>query len=334
MNSSGTTLNSNRIMQVGMGFWASKTLLAAVKLNLFTHLSKEPMTAEQVKNKLGLNKKGLYVRDFLDALVSMNFLEREGSGESATYRNSAETGAFLVKDTPGYLGGFLEMANDREYKFWGDLEEGLLTGEPQNEIKYTGKSSFEAIYASPEALRNFAQAMGALQMENFQAFVDRFDFSPYRTLHDFGGSSGIFSALVARKNPHMRCTTFDLPGLVPDRVTARGLDFFAEELPGADVISMNNVLNSFDMSLKRMLIEKAARALKEGGVYIAIENFIDNDRRHNTFGLLMSLNMLIESDGGFCHTEAEFADWLKESGFRKVEFLPLNPITSAAIAYR
>jgi cyclopropane fatty-acyl-phospholipid synthase-like methyltransferase len=347
MAATTTVLKADRIMQVGLGFWASKTLLSAVKLGLFTLLAPKPLTAEEVKTQLGLNQQGLYVRDFLDALVSMHFLERQGEGDGARYGNTPETGTFLDKNKPDeYRGGFLEMANDREYRFWGDLEEGLRTGQPQNEIKTTGQDSFSAIYNSPEALRNFAHAMAALQKENFAAFVKGFDMSPFRTLKDFGGSSGAFAIAAARQYPHLQCTTYDLPGLIPvaresiaaagveDRVQADSIDFFQEPLPGADLISMNNILNSFALPIKNMLIGKAYQALPGGGAFVVIENFLDNDRRSNTFGLLMSLNMLIESDGGYCHTEGEFAGMLRQAGFSQVKFLPINEHTSAAIAYK
>lgn len=347
MAATSTVLKADRIMQVGLGFWASKTLLSAVKLGLFTVVAPKPLTAEEVKTKLGLNQQGLYVRDFLDALASMNFLERQGVGAQARYGNTPETGTFLDKNKPDeYLGGFLEMANDREYRFWGDLEEGLRTGQPQNEVKTTGQDSFAAIYNSPEALRNFAHAMAALQKESFAAFVKGFDLKPFRTLNDFGGSSGTFAIAAARQYPHLQCTTYDLPALVPvaresiaaagveGQVQAGSIDFFKEPLPGADLISMNNIINSFALSIKTMLIGKAYQALPEGGAFVVIESFLDNERRTNTFGLLMSLNMLIESDGGYSHTEEEFTQMLRQAGFGQVEFVPINEQTSAAVAYK
>ncbi|SDJ92439.1 Ubiquinone/menaquinone biosynthesis C-methylase UbiE [Catalinimonas alkaloidigena] len=339
-------LNPFPIIQVGLSFWSSKTLLAATKLGLFTHLSEKPLTAEQIKQKLGLNQKGLYVRDFLDALYSMGFLERTGSGESVLYQNTPDTAAFLDKNQPAYLGGFLEMANDREYKFWGDLEEGLKTGNPQNEIKYTGKESFEAIYDNPISLAQFTEAMSGIQKLSFMAFANSFDFSGYKTLVDAGGSAGLLSALVAQQHPHMHCTTFDLPQLEPfakataetygvaDRVTVLNGDFFNEPFPTADVVTMGNILHSFDLEKKKMLLQKAYEALPANGCLVIIEMILDNERRENTFGLLMSLNMLIESDGGFNYTQNEFRQWVSEAGFTSVKFIPLGGPVSAAVAYK
>ena len=338
------TANPFNIIQVGLGFWASKTLLAATKLGLFTELADGELTAQQIQSRLSLNERGAYVRDFLDALSSLGFLQRQGNGSEATYENTLDTSVFLNKKHPNYLGGFLEMANDREYGFWGNLEEGLMTGKPQNEIKTSGKESFEAIYEDTDALAQFTEAMSGIQKLSFMSFADKFDFSAYHTLLDAGGSGGVLASMVAQRHPHMQCTTWDLPQLEPfaqatadkyevaDRVHIQSGSFFTDDFPAADVITMGNILHSFDLESKQMLIQKAYDALPEGGCLAAIEMILDNDRRENTFGLLMSLNMLIESDGGFNFTQKQFEEWTTQAGFSSVEFIPLGGPTTAAIA--
>src|SRR5450759_269292 len=152
-----TALDPSHVMQVGVGFWASKTLLSAVELELFTQLGAESMTGEQIQQRLGLHPRATY--DFLDTLVALGFLERDGDGSDGLYRNTAETAAFLDKRTPTYIGGFLEMCNSRLYRFWGDLTEALQTGKPQNEIKHTGKPLFDELYRDPARLEQFMAAM-------------------------------------------------------------------------------------------------------------------------------------------------------------------------------
>ena len=124
------------IMQIGTGFWASKTLLAAIKFRLFTVLAKGALPAAQIQSKLGLHERSLY--DFLDTLTALGFLQRTGIGATAVYSNSPDTDLFLDKDKPSYVGGILEMCNNRLYRFWGDLDEALITGKQQNEAKYSG----------------------------------------------------------------------------------------------------------------------------------------------------------------------------------------------------
>ena len=334
-----------QIMQVGMGFMASKTLLAAVRFDLFTHLSAGSLTGAEIQHKLGLHPRGLY--DFLDALVALGFLTREGLKENARYRNTDETAMFLDSQKPSYIGGILEMANNRLYKFWGHLEEGLRTGKPQNEITESGTSLFDTLYSDPERLKEFISAMRGVQMGAILAFARQFDFSPYGTLCDIGGSSGALSVHVARHNPHMTCITADLPAVVPiaeeyianaglgDKVKAVPLDFFTEDtFPRAEVITMGNILHDWGLQDKMMLIRKAYDALPEGGAFVVIENIIDNDRNSNVMGLLMSLNMLIETGEGFDYTFHDFKAWVTEVGFSRAEILPLAGPTSAAIAIK
>jgi len=203
-------VSPSRIMEVGMAFWPAKVLLSAVELGLFTELAAKPMTGAELQAVLQLHPRAN--PDFFDTLVALRFLERDGEGPDAQYRNTEETGLFLDRRKPQFVGGFLEMANARLYRFWGELTEALRTGSPQNEIKLTGKSMFAELYSKPERLQQFMDAMSGVSVGNFQALADRFDFSLYRTLCDVGGASGLLSMLVAQKHPHLRCISADLPG--------------------------------------------------------------------------------------------------------------------------
>ena len=100
-------------------------------------------------------------------------------------------------------------------------------------------------------------------------------------------------------------------------------DFFKDPLPSADVIIMGHILHDWNLEEKHALIAKAHAALPKGGAYVVHEAIIDNDRRKNAFGLLMSLNMLIETPGGFDYTGADCEKWMKKAGFRKTRVVPL-----------
>ncbi len=331
-------------MQIGMGFWASKTLLSAVELELFTVLAASPMTAAQIGDRLGLHPRSL--RDFLDALVALHLLDRDGDGPSSAYRNTKESGFFLDKQSPAYLGGILEMANARLYGFWGHLTEALKTGLPQNETKHGSGSPFDAIYADEGRLEQFLRAMQGIQLGNVMALAEKVDFSKHATLCDVGGANGNLAATIAKRHPHLACTSFDLPAVAPvarrhvealgvgSRVNIVSGDFFRDALPKADVLTMGNILHDWDEEQKRMLVRKAYEAVNPGGMFIAIEAVIDDARRQNAFGLLMSLNMLIELPGGFDYTGAQFDAWAREAGFSRTEILPLAGPSSAAIAYK
>jgi len=338
--------NPESIMQIGTGFWASKILLSAVKFQLFTTLAeRKAMSASDVKSHLGFKCTDRNVFDYLDALTTFGFLNRVGLLETAKYSNSLNTDFFLDKKKPSYIGGMLEMLNNRLYGFWGNLEEGLLTGLPQNEAK-KGENLFEALYADDARLREFIHAMSGFQMGNFMALAKAFDFSKHKTLVDIGGSAGSLSLMVAKHQSHMTCISWDLPSVVPianeiiqkfqlqDRVKTAAGDFFKDEFPKADIVTMGNILHDWDEETKMMLLKKAYEALPDGGVFIAIENVIDEERNKNAVGLMMSLNMLIETGTGFDYTFADFNKWAKAVGFKSTSLLPLAGPTSAAIAYK
>ncbi len=337
-------LDPSHILQVGMGFWPAKTVLSAVELELFTHLGDESMTGEEIAERISLHPRAIY--DFLDTLVALRFLERDGDGSDGRYRNTAETAMFLDKRGPAYVGGILEMSNARLYRFWGDLTEALQTGQPQNEIKHTGKAMFEELYSDPARLEQFMGAMRGISLGNFQAVAEKFDFSKYETVCDVGGATGQLCTILAERHPHLRCTSYDLPVVAPiaekaiaaaglsDRVTAASGDFFADPLPRADVITMGLILHDWNLDRKLHLIRAAYEALPEGGAFIVIENLIDDARRENAFGLMMSLNMLIEFGDAFDFTGEDFAGWCGQAGFKDVEILPLTGPASAGIAYK
>jgi hypothetical protein len=332
------------ILQIGTGFWASKTLLSAVELGLFTTLGSEARTGAEIERALALHPRATF--DFLDALVALGLLARDGDGPGARYRNTAETGRFLDRASDDYVGGILEMANDRLYRFWADLTPALRTGAPQNEVKATGRPMFDALYADPARLEQFMAAMRGVSKANFEAFADGFDFAPFASLADIGGATGQLAAIVAARHPHLACATWDLPAVRPiaerrlraagldGRVAAGEIDFLTDPFPRADVITMGMILHDWNLDVKKMLIRKAYDALPPGGALVAIENVIDDARRENAFGLLMSLNMLIEFGDAFDFTGADFAGWCLEAGFARCALLPLGGPASAAIAYK
>lgn len=334
----------SRLFDIGMGFWPAKTLLSAVELDVFTHLGAESMSGEEIGDRLGLHSRAIY--DFLDSLVALRILERDGDGPAGRYRNGIEAAAFLDKNSPSYVGGFLEMANARLYRFWADLTEALKTGQPQNEVKLTGKPMFEEVYHDPARLEQFLSAMSGVSLAPFRELAERVDFSRYSTLCDIGGATGQLCMILARRYPQLRCTTFDLPKVssiaekvvaaagMSDRVAVASGDFFDDPFPRADVITMGMILHDWNLERKRRLIAAAYDAVPTGGALIIVEHLIDDARRENVFAMMMSLNMLVEFGDAFDFTGREFDGWCKQAGFRDVEILPLADQRSAAIAHK
>jgi len=310
-------------MQVGLGFWPSKVLLSAVEMELFTDLAKGPQSLESLQGRLGLHPRS--ARDFLDTLVALGFLLRN----EGVYSNTSATGLFLDKHKPSYIGGMLEMANHRLYGFWNNLTEALRTGLPQNEIRSGGPSMFEALYADPARLKGFLAAMSGISHGANMAIASKFPWADYKTYADAGTAQGDLAVQIALANPHLSGIGFDLPEVGPifeeyaekngvsGRLRFLAGSFFDQPLPRADVILLGHILHDWGLDEKRMLIRKAYDAVPEGGALIVYESIIDDDRSKNAFGLMMSLNMLIETPAGFDYTGADCEGWMKEAGFRE-----------------
>ncbi len=323
-----THVTPGRIMELGLAFWGSKTLLSAVELGLFTELATGPQDADALARRLGLHPRGAL--DFLDALVALGMLTRE----DGVYANTAETELFLDRGKPGYIGGMLEMANARLYPFWGWLTDALKTGEPQNEAR-TGGDFFAALYGDPERLKQFLHAMTGLSAGAGAAIAAQFPFERYRSVLDLGCAKGGLLVQLAAAHPHLSGTGFDLPparDAFERHVRSAGLeqrigfvagDFFSDALPSADVITLGHILHDWGLAEKRQLLAKAYDALPAGGAVIVFEAIIDDARRENTFGLLMSLNMLIETPSGFDYTGADCQRWMHETGFSETYVAPL-----------
>jgi len=316
------------ILQLGLGFWGSKALLSAVELGLFTTLADGPRTGKSLMAELGLQSRGTI--DLFDALVSLGMLERSGE----EYSNTATTDLFLDRNKPSYVGGLLEMANARLYPFWGSLTEALRTGHPQNEAK-VGEDFFAALYADPDRLKQFLRAMTGVSMGAAMAIAAEFPWERHHTVIDVGTAEGCLPVQLALHHPHLTGGGFDLSPVreafeeyvasfgLADRLGFYPGDFLVDALPPADVLIMGHILHDWDLDEKLMLLRKAHEALPDGGALIVYESIIDDDRRANTFGLLMSVNMLIETPGGFDYTGADCRSWMAEAGFGDSYVKPL-----------
>ncbi|UWU18872.1 acetylserotonin O-methyltransferase [Rhizobium sullae] len=313
------------ILQLGLGFWASKTLLSAVELGLFTELASGPLDGEALQKRLGLHRRG--ARDFLDALVALGMLEREGD----IYRNTPATDRYLDRGKPTYVGGMLAVAATRIYANWASLTEALRTGKPQNGTE-DDEDLFDMLYSNPDNLVMFAQAMTGGSLQAAEALARRFPWTDYRTFIDIGTAEGRVPVEIASAHPHLTGGGYDLPPMRPvfeayaerrglaDRLRFHPGDFLKEPLPPADVLVMGHILHDWNLEVKRTLLAKAYAALPKRGALIVHDQIIDDERRQNAAGLLMSLNMLVNTRGGFDYTRANGIGWMREAGFTDVRF--------------
>ena len=327
------------IMQLGFGYWGSKTLLSAVELGLFTERAREPLSLDEVRARLQLHQRS--AQDFLDALVALGMLRRE----QGKYLNTPATDLYLDRAKPTYIGGMLEMMSARLFRFWGDLTEGLQTGQAQNEAKHGG-DLFDTLYSDPKRLEQFLSAMTGLSLEIAHAMARKFPWSQYQSFVDIGVAQGGLPVVLAQSHHHLFGIGADLPIVQPifekyvashglqERLRFAALDFFKQPLPKADVVIMGHILHDWDLPTKKLLVAKAYDALPAGGAFIVFEAIIDDERRQNAFGLLMSLNMLIETRGGFDYTGTDCATWMREAGFQQTRVEHLTGPDSMVIGLK
>jgi ketosteroid isomerase-like protein len=310
-------------IRTGLAFWESRVLLSAVELGVFTVLAEWPLELDELTARLELHPRG--ARDFLDTLVALRFLERDG----ALYRNTPAANTFLDRARPDTdVSGLLEVADALWYDSWRNLTKALRTGQPQNKATVGEGDPFETLYADPVRVEKFQRAMHGGSLGATLALVDKFPWSKYQTVADIGSAAGAMLRGLLSHHSHLRGIGFDLPPVAPfferaaanagltDRLTFSPGSFFTDPLPSADVISLGHVLHDWDLPTKRLLLQKAFDALPSGGAVVVYDTMIDDERSENVFGLMMSLHMLLESPGGFDYTGADCLGWLADAGFR------------------
>ena len=319
---------------------ASKVLFSAIEFGLFTELAKESMDAAEIQKRCGLHPRGL--RDFLDTLVALRMLERRGE----IYSNTSETDFYLDRAKPTYIGHYIEIQSLRGYQLFDKVSEALRTGEPQNEIKSGDEDWVDAMYRTPERLRFFLRGMTGHSLPSAMAIARKFPWEKYRTFADVGTAEGCLPVQVAMAHPHLVGEGFDLPAVRPffdeyvasfhlqDRVKFRVGDFFKEPLPAADVLVMGMILHDWNLDVKMALLKKAYDALPRGGALIVYDHLIDDERRKNIAGLLMSLIMLVETQGGFDYTGADCCKWMREAGFSETRVEQLTGIESMVVGIK
>lgn len=329
----------DNILEMGYGFWRSRALFSAVELGVFTTLASEALDLEALKQRLGLHERG--ARDFLDALVALNFLHRDAFGR---YGNQPDTDLYLDRHKPTYIGGLLEHLNARHYQNWMSLTRALRSGAPQSGALATG--SYPALYADKAAQEVFLNGMTAGTLVAAQMLAKTFPWNERRTVIDVGTAQGCFPVAIAQVHGHITGGGFDLPEVEPvfaGYVHQHGLgerlrfypgDFFADPLPTADVLVMGRILHNWDLPTKKLLLKKAYSALPPGGALIVYDPLIDDERRVSAHGLLSSLNMLIETGGGFEYTSAECKAWMLEAGFQQTHVEPAGDVHKAVIAIK
>ncbi|WP_425450371.1 methyltransferase [Virgifigura deserti] len=321
---SRSNLSPVPLMQLSTGFWAFKTLAAADELDLFTRLSDTAgITSEELVQALGIHPRPAEM--LLTGCAALGLLEKEGS----RYRNSPLAEEFLVRGKPYYFGGFVKMLDKRLYPGWGKLTEAIRTNRPTTWDPDRQASLFDG--EDPAMLAFFWEAMHSISTFTARALAEAMDFGRFRRLLDVGGGSGAYDIELCRRYPQLRATVYDLPFVteiaagkvaeagLSDRIEVAAGDFFADAVfPGGhDAILLSMILHDWSEAKDREILRKCHEALPSGGVVIITELLVNDEKTGPAPAALMSLNMLIETEGRN-YTPAEYGAWLDELGFRDI----------------
>jgi O-methyltransferase/methyltransferase family protein len=317
------------IFALAHAFRASKTLLSAAELGVFTVLAEGPLDEDRLRGKIGIAKRG--ARDFFDALVALGMLQRDDIGR---YGNTAEADIYLDRGKPTYIGGELEHFSRYVFPHWSGLTAALISGQAQSGDRAT--EDYSALYAEPGSLEGFARGMSGGALPVAEALADRFPWADYVSFVDIGTAQGCLPVVLLQRHSHLRGAGFDLPAMrslfdayaghhgVADRIRFVPGDFLVEALPRGEVLIFGRVLHNWDLATRKRLLAKAYDALPDGGALIVYERFIDDERRTNAAALLASLNMLIMTSGGAGFTAVDGMAWAAEAGFHDLRVEPLT----------
>ncbi len=312
------------IMALSTAYWDSQALLTANRIGVFDTLAPAGLTADALAERLNLEPRP--TRLLLNACVALQLLEFD----AGVYRNSAQSNAFLVSGSPGYLGNAIRYS-DNLYGAWGELESTLRGGGPAMEsATYTG--------ADHQVTRDFVYGMHERAIGIGRTMVELVDLTGRERLLDVGGGPGTYSALFAECYPSLTCRVMDLPGVVAhamdivasfgvaDRVATTEGDFTRDPFPqGNDVVLISGVFHRESVAGCRRLIEKARDALVPGGLLVVSDVFADADGVSPAFATLFGLNMMLTAPDGGVHADVDVARWMTELGFEVPRIDPFPP---------
>ena len=311
------------LMALSTGFWAFKTLAAAHELDLFTRLADgEGITVAGLVETLGLHPRPAEM--LLTGCAALGLLEKA----DGRYRNTPLSETYLVRGKPYYFGGFVQMADKRLYAGWDRLTEALRTNRPTTWDPSVQSSIFDG--EDPVMLALFWEAMHSLSTMTARKLGEAVDFGRFRRLLDIGGGSGAYDIELCKQHEALHATVFDLPhvaAIAAGKIEEAGLGArigtvggsFFEQLPEEhDVHLLSMILHDWDEAKNLALLRRSFDALPGGGAVVISELLVNDEKTGPAPAALMSLNMLIETEGRN-YTPAEYAAWLEEAGFRDIE---------------
>jgi SAM-dependent methyltransferase len=327
-----------RILELAFAFRKAKALMSAVELDVFTVLDEGPVECDALVKRLGIHPRG--AQAYLAVLVANKLIERDPSGR---FRNAVDCDRYLNRRSSDYIGDLVEHLDRRMYHIWARLAAGLRSGSPQSGS--LGDGGYQALYANPAEFTQFLRGMTAGSRLPARTLAKWFGWDRYGTFFDIGTAQGCVPAEIANAHPHLAGGGFDLPEIrdafceyvdtvgLGKRLTFHAGNFLQDELPGADVLVMGRILHNWGLPTKKMLLQKAHRALPPGGALIVYDPMLDEESP-SIQALFADLTMLLETQEGFEYTLADCRQWMAEAGFSGIQVMQLDPGHTAMVGYK
>ncbi|MGH9430917.1 MAG: class I SAM-dependent methyltransferase [Terriglobia bacterium] len=312
------------VIQLIEAFRSSKVLFAAVELGLFDLLEGGPKDAMTLARETRSHPDAL--ERLLDACTGLGLLgKREGQ-----YFNLSVAQAYLRRETPATLTGYILYSNRALFPMWEHLEDAVREGANRwkQTFGYEG-SIFEHFFSNDQARHDFLMGMNGFGMLSSPRVAAAFDLSGYRRMVDLGGATGHLALAVLERYPQMRAAVFDLPGAIETaraflagtssegRIELLAGDFFTDPLPEADLFAVGRILHDWSEEKIEHLLKKIYERLPRSGGLLIAERHLDDDKTGPLATLLQSLNMLVCTEGKE-RTFAEYRDLLYQAGFESV----------------
>lgn len=323
----------NELIELAIGYQKSQVLFALVEFEIPKILCQNTLSAGDLARKLEIHP--LAMERFLNACVAVGLLERENE----FYRNSALTDYFLVKGSEFYLGGQIKRYKNRSYPLWAELPEKLKSWQ-------YGESNSDAPEDDDQGAESMAEQHN-LALLHGRALGKSFDFSNFKNLLDLGGGTGAMSIGLCETYPELRATVFDLPENVEkaaefisksklkSRIKIVGGDIIKDDLPtDFDVVLLANLLSVFDAETNKNLFARIYENLPENGVCIISGWILDENRLGPEISALFCLEDICWNSSDVERSFEVYQSWLKNAGFKKIEFKTYLEPTRMICAYK
>lgn len=318
------------LFRAATAFWHSRMLAVAVELDVFSLLATGPASLDQVCTRLRLHRRP--TEALLNGLCATGILHRDGD----RYRNGETAGTWLDRAKPDYAGGLFAVAG-WQFPLWTRLRDLLETGEPQ------GDRAGLPFLGDTDAMRGFVEAADGQSADCGPALASALDWSAATHVVDLGGARGTVLAAVLAAHPHLHGTCFDLPAVAPlfaehadrlgvaGRMRFRAGDFFADELPAADVYLLGHLMSDWDDERCAHLVARAADALAPGGTLVVFDSLVDPDRPGTWHNWVRDLNAQLVAPGGTVNSTEDCRAWLADAGLTGIQVHTLVDADSLVI---